>query len=155
MTIDINTPAPTFSLPSDQGIVNLSDLKGKWVVLYFYPKDNTPGCTQESCDFRDLHPDFMAVDAVIFGISKDSVVSHGKFKEKFQLPFPLLSDATGQTCEDYGVWVEKSMYGKKYFGIERSTFLIGPDGSIKKIWRKVKVGGHAREVFEAIQAEGK
>lgn len=144
--------APLFDLQTDNnGNVNLEKLKGKNVVLYFYPKDDTPGCTIEAKDFRDLSKDFEKANAVIIGISKDSVKSHDKFKEKFCLPFPLASDEDGSTCEAYGTWVEKSMYGKKYMGIERATFLIDAQGKIARIWPKVKVDGHAKEVLEAVE----
>ena len=131
---------------------SLKALKGKVVVLYFYPKDDTPGCTAEACAFRDALPDFSKVKAAIIGISRDSVASHAKFKTKFGLPFPLASDEDGKVCQAYGVWVEKSMYGKKYMGIERSTFLIDAKGVIRNVWRKVKVEGHAEEVLNAAAA---
>jgi len=130
----------------------LSRLKGKPVVLYFYPKDDTSGCTAEACAFRDSLPDFSKVKAAIVGISRDSVESHDKFKKKFGLTFPLVSDEDGKVCEAYGTWVEKSMYGRKYMGIERSTFLIDEKGVIRGIWRKVKVPGHAEEVLKAAEA---
>jgi peroxiredoxin Q/BCP len=142
--------APAFTLESDSGEkVSLKDFKGKTVVLYFYPKDMTSGCTAESCDFRDLKPKFSKADAVILGVSKDSVERHQKFKEKEGLNFPLLADTEGKVCEAYGVWKEKSMYGRKYMGIERTTFVIGPHGKILKIFPKVKVPGHAEEVLAA------
>lgn len=144
-------PAPDFTLPADGGTtVALSSLRGKPVVLYFYPKDDTPGCTVEAQDFARLHGEFEKAGAVVLGISKDDVKKHDKFKAKFCLPFPLVSD-TAQVCETYGVWVEKSMYGKKYMGIERSTFLIGADGKIVRIWPKVKIEGHAQEVLESVK----
>lgn len=153
MTLDTGDKAPDFELPTDgNGSVKLSDLAGKPVVLYFYPKDMTPGCTTESCEFRDAEPDFGAVDAKIIGISKDSVDRHDKFKAKHGLNFTLASDENGTTCEDYGVWKEKNMYGKKFMGIERSTFVIDGDGVIRKVWRKVKVKGHVAEVLEAVRA---
>lgn len=145
--------APDFSLPTDgEGKISLAKLKGKKLVLYFYPKDDTPGCTLESKDFAAAMKDFEKNGAMIVGLSKDSVKSHDKFKAKFCLPFSLASDEEGHTCEDYGVWVEKSMYGKTYMGIERSTFLIDAKGSIARIWRKVKVEGHAQEVLAAVKA---
>jgi len=145
--------APDFTLPVDGGgKVSLKDLKGKKLVLYFYPKDDTPGCTTEACAFRDALPDFSRVKAAILGVSKDSVASHDKFKKKFKLPFPLASDADGAVCEAYGTWVEKSMYGKTYMGIERATFLIDETGVIRAIWRKVKADGHAEEVLKAAEA---
>lgn len=153
MSLDVGTQAPDFTLPTDgNGSVTLSALKGKPVVLYFYPKDDTSGCTAEACQFRDMHPDFSGADAVIVGLSKDSVASHDKFKKKYELPFTLAADTEGAACEAYGVWVEKSMYGKKYMGIERATFLIDRDGKIAKIWRKVKVPGHGADVLKALAA---
>ncbi|MFY7779098.1 MAG: thioredoxin-dependent thiol peroxidase, partial [Elstera sp.] len=150
MSLDVGTQAPDFTLPTDgNGSVTLSALKGKPVVLYFYPKDDTSGCTAEACQFRDMHPDFSGAEAVIIGLSKDSVASHDKFKKKYELPFMLAADTEGAACEAYGVWVEKSMYGKKYMGIERATFLIDRDGKIAKIWRKVKVPGHGADVLKA------
>ena len=144
--------APDFSLPRDGGeTVSLSDYAGKHVVLYFYPKDDTPGCTTEAVDFTAAAADFAAADAVVLGISKDSVAKHDKFVAKRDLGIPLLSDEHGDVCERYGVWGEKQMYGKTYFGIERSTFLIGPDGRIARIWRKVKVPGHVGAVLDAVK----
>jgi len=141
--------APDFSVPTDGGgTVSLSDFKGRKLILYFYPKDDTPGCTTESCDFRDNLSRFNALKINVLGISKDSVKKHDKFKEKYKLNFPLLSDENSTFCEDYGVWVEKSMYGRKYMGIERSTFLIDEQGVICHIWRKVKVTNHVKDVLE-------
>lgn len=151
MTVAINKAAPKFTLLADNGsMVSLSDLQGKKVILYFYPKDDTSGCTKESCEFRDELPNFTKAKAVVIGVSKDGLASHQKFKQKYALPFTLLSDENGKVCEAYGVWVEKSMYGKKYFGIERSTFLIDEKGIVQQIWRKVKVDGHVEEVLKAI-----
>ncbi len=145
--------APDFNMPTDGGgSVALSRLKGKNVVLYFYPKDDTPGCTVEAKEFRDLMPQYTKSDTVIIGVSKDSVKSHDKFKEKFCLPFILASDEDAGVCQLYGVWVEKSMYGKKYMGIERTTFLIDAKGKIAAIWNKVKPEGHAAEVLEAVKS---
>jgi peroxiredoxin Q/BCP len=153
MSLKVGDRAPDFTLPTDGGgKVSLKDLKGKKIVLYFYPKDDTPGCTTEACAFRDTLPDFSKVKAAIVGVSKDSVASHDTFKTKFKLPFPLASDADGKVCEAYGTWVEKSMYGKTYMGIERSTFLIDETGVIRNIWRKVKADGHAEEVLKAAEA---
>jgi peroxiredoxin Q/BCP len=153
MSVDVGDKAPSFTLPADGGgKVSLKDLKGKTVVLYFYPKDDTSGCTAEACAFRDALPDFSKVKAEIIGISRDPVKSHDKFKAKYDLPFPLASDEDGKLCEAYGTWVEKSMYGRKYMGIERSTFLIDGKGVIRNVWRKVKVPGHADEVLKAAQA---
>lgn len=146
----IGEPAPSFALATDtHGQISLKELAGKNVVLYFYPKDDTPGCTQEAKDFRELYEQFKKSDTAIIGVSKDSIKSHEKFREKFCLPFPLGTDADGTVCDAYGVWVEKSMYGKKYMGIERATFLIDKKGTLRQTWRKVKVEGHAQEVLEA------
>lgn len=143
--------APDFALPSSTGgTVTLSDLQGKNVVLYFYPKDDTPGCTKEACSFRDEYAALAARDAVVLGVSADPMKAHEKFAQKYSLPFPLLSDEEHQVAELYGVWVEKNNYGRKYMGIQRSTFLIGPDGTVKKVWAKVKPAGHGKEVLEAI-----
>ena len=153
MSIKVGDKAPDFTLPSDGGgKVSLKALKGKAVVLYFYPKDDTSGCTAESCAFRDALPNFSKVKAEVVGISRDSVASHDQFKAKYGLTFPLASDEDGKVCEAYGTWVEKSMYGRKYMGIERSTFLIDAKGVIRHVWRKVKVPGHAEEVLEAAAA---
>ncbi len=153
--VEVGSHAPDFTLPADGGgSVALSSLKGRPVVLYFYPKDDTSGCTQQSCDFRDALPRFAGVNATVIGVSKDSVASHDRFKAKFGLTFPLASDETGHSCEDYGVWAEKSMYGRKYMGIERSTFLIDAHGVVRAVWRKVKVPGHVEEVAKAVAALG-
>ena len=153
MSLEVGEKAPSFTLPADGGgKVTLKDLKGKKVVLYFYPKDDTSGCTAEACAFRDNLPDFSKVKAAIVGISRDSVASHDKFKTKYKLPFPLVSDEDGKVCEAYGTWVEKSMYGRKYMGIDRATFLIDEKGVIRGVWRKVKVPGHAEEVLKAAAA---
>jgi peroxiredoxin Q/BCP len=150
--LEIGTQAPSFELPRDGGdIVSLVDLSGKKVVLYFYPKDNTPGCTTEALDFTALKAEFEAVNTLIFGISKDSVKKHENFCAKHNLGIPLLSDADGQTCEDYGVWGEKMNYGKTYMGITRSTYLIDEEGKIMKNWTKVKVKDHAQTVLDAIK----
>lgn len=144
--------APDIHLPDDQGAdFRLSDLKGKNVVLYFYPKADTPGCTKEACEFRDSSKQFVKKDTVIVGVSPDKSAAQLKFKSKFDLPFALLADTDHTAAEVYGVWKEKSMYGKKYMGIERTTFLIGPDGKIRKIFHKVKPEGHAEEVYEALK----
>ncbi|HUI00067.1 MAG TPA: thioredoxin-dependent thiol peroxidase [Nitrososphaerales archaeon] len=143
--------APDFSLPSSGGgKVRLSDYKGKNVVLYFYPKDDTSGCTAEACTFRDNLPKFGALDAVVLGVSKDSLDSHSKFINKYGLNFTLLSDEDLKVNNLYGTWVEKENYGRKYWGTERSTFVIGKDGKIKKIFRKVKVDGHEQQVLAAL-----
>ncbi|MBP2226777.1 peroxiredoxin Q/BCP [Azospirillum agricola] len=151
--IEIGTTAPDFTMPTDGGgSVTLSALRGKPVVLYFYPKDDTSGCTSQACGFRDQLPDFSAVDATVIGVSKDSVASHDKFKAKHDLTFPLASDTDGSVSEAYGVWVEKSMYGRKYMGLERATFLIDKDGVVRQVWRKVKVTGHVAAVLKAVKA---
>lgn len=154
MSLDIGAKAPDFTLPTDgNGSVTLAKLKGKKVVLYFYPKDDTSGCTAEACAFRDMFPRFKKMDATVIGISRDSVAKHDKFKKKYELPFTLASDEEGKVTEKYGVWVEKSMYGRKYMGIERATFLIDEKGVIQQIWHKVKVPGHADEVLAAVNAK--
>ena len=153
MTVNPGDTAPDFTMPTDGGgTVTLSGLSGRKVVLYFYPKDDTPGCTKEASGFRDTMPDFSALKAEIIGISKDTVASHDRFKAKHGLNFRLACDADGKVCEDYGVWVEKSMYGRKYMGIERATFLIDGAGVVRRVWRKVTVPGHVEEVLEATRA---
>lgn len=145
--------APSFDLAADgAGRVTLASLKGRKVVLYFYPKDDTSGCTQEAIEFNGLRKDFEAAGAIVLGVSPDPVKSHDKFKAKHGLEFGLLSDESKAMLEAYGVWVEKSMYGRKYMGVERTTFLIGADGKIARIWNKVKVPGHAKDVLEAVKA---
>ncbi len=147
-----NTKAPNFTSKDDQGnTVTLSDFAGKPLVLYFYPKDDTPGCTTESCAFQDNLSQFNKANVQVVGVSKDSVKSHQKFKEKYNLNFPLLSDEDKTLCEAFDVLKEKSMFGKKYMGIVRSTFLIDAEGNIVKIWPKVKVAGHVEEVFKAVE----
>lgn len=146
------TPAPDFTLPATgDRTVTLSELRGSKVVLYFYPKDNTPGCTNESKDFRDLHADFAAAGCVVFGISRDGMKSHQNFKAKLELPFDLVSDADEAACQAFEVIKMKNMYGKQVRGIERSTFLIDAQGNIARAWRGVKVAGHAAEVLAATQ----
>ena len=150
MTLAVGDRAPGFNVASDGGgEVSLAALKGKSVILYFYPKDETPGCTKEACGFRDSLPDFSAANAEIIGVSKDSVAKHDKFKAKYDLPFALAADVDGEICEAYGTWVEKSMYGRKYMGIERATFLIDGEGVLRGVWRKVKVKGHVDAVLAA------
>ena len=150
---EIGNPAPNFTLPRDGGgEVSLSDHAGKPVVVYFYPKDDTPGCTKEAIGFTDLADDFAALGATVIGISKDPVKKHDKFRDKYELKVILGSDEESTTCEDYGVWVEKNMYGKKYMGIQRATFLIGADGNVARVWPKVKVPGHVEEVLEAVKS---
>ncbi len=150
---EVGELAPDFTLPSDDGDdVTLSKLRGKKVVLYFYPKDDTPGCTTQACDFRDAAPSFAGVDAVVLGVSADTVASHRKFREKYDLNFPLLADESHEVAQTYGVWKEKSMYGRKLMGIERSTFLIDEKGEVERIWRNVKPKGHAEMLAELLGA---
>jgi len=153
MTLNVGDAAPDFDLPTDGGgQAKLSDFKGRKLVLYFYPKDDTTGCTSEANGFSELAAEFAKAGATVIGVSKDSVKSHDKFKAKYGLDFTLASDLEGQTVEAYGSWVEKSMYGRKYMGIDRSTFLIDGEGKISKLWRKVKVTGHVAEVLAQAQA---
>lgn len=149
--LKVGGKAPDFNLPSSTGEkVSLKSLKGKIVVLFFYPKDDTPGCTKEACGFRDSLEQFKKRGAVIYGISNDPLISHQKFIEKYYLTFPLLSDEDHAVSEKYGVFKEKSLYGRKYWGIERSTFVIDPEGKLKGIFRKVKVDLHIEEVLETL-----
>ena len=158
MALQIGDFAPDFTLEDqDQSPVQLSSFKGQRVVIYFYPKDDTSGCTKEACQFRDQQPDFKKAKAVVFGVSPDSVESHRKFVDKHELNFTLLSDpkdseGNPKICEKYGVWQEKSMYGRKYMGVVRTTYLIDASGKVARRWDKVKVPGHADEVLEAIKA---
>jgi thioredoxin-dependent peroxiredoxin len=153
-SVTVGAAAPDFDLATDDGTVSLAGLKGKKVVLYFYPKDDTPGCTREAIDFTALAADFAAADTVVIGASKDTVARHAKFRGKYDLAVKLASDPDGEVIERYESWVEKSLYGRKYMGIDRSTFLIGRDGRIAQIWRKVKVPGHAEAVLAAAKALG-
>lgn len=149
----VGAKAPEFSLPDDSGkSLSLKQFRGKQVVLYFYPKDDTPGCTKEACGFRDALASIQRQGAVILGVSLDGQVPHQKFKTKYGLPFPLLSDEKAAVAKSYGVYKEKSMYGRKFWGIERSTFVVDTDGNVKAIFRKVKVDGHVDEVLEALKA---
>jgi len=153
MTIEPGDKAPDFELPTDGGgSLTLGALKGKNVVLYFYPKDSTPGCTMEAQAFRDRVKDFDAAGAVVVGASKDSVKRHDNFKAKQNLPFRLVSDEDGTLCEAYGVWVKKKLYGREYMGIERATFLIDAKGVVREVWHNVKVKGHADAVLDAVKA---
>jgi peroxiredoxin Q/BCP len=153
MSVSVGDKAPDFTMTTDgNGSVSLSKLRGKPVVLYFYPKDDTSGCTAEACGFRDTFPDYGKTGAAVIGVSRDSVASHDKFKKKLDLPFILASDTDGNVTEKYGVWVEKSMYGRKYMGIERTTVLIDDKGVIRGLWPKVKIGGHVDEVLAAAKA---
>ena len=150
MTVAVGQKVPAFTVTTDEGTRTLSDFAGKTLVLYFYPKDDTSGCTTEAKQFRDAIESFRQAGAEIVGVSKDSVASHQKFRAKHDLPFPLVSDQDGQLCDLFGVWKQKSMYGRTYMGIERSTFLITPDGTLAAEWRKVKVTGHADQVLKQI-----
>ena len=148
--------APQFSLSSSQGgVVDLKSYAGKFVILYFYPKDDTPGCTKEACGFRDLSKEIAKANGVVFGVSMDSVASHVKFIEKYSLSFPLLSDIDGKVCKAYGVYKLKNMYGREAWGIERSTFLIDPSGKIAKVYRRVKVDGHMEAVLAELKEAAK
>ena len=150
--VDAGNPAPDFTLADQDGkTVTLSKLKGTPVVLYFYPKDDTPGCTKEACSFRDSFAAFKKAGATILGVSPDSSASHAKFAKKFTLPFRLLADEGSKVCEAYGVWKEKNMYGKKYMGVERTTYVIDRDGIVRKVFPKVKVDGHSTAVLEALK----
>jgi len=154
MPLDTGDQAPDFDLPgAGGGAVRLADLAGRKAVLYFYPKDDTSGCTLEAQEFNTLREAFAAADTIVIGVSPDSVKSHDKFRVKYDLAFPLASDETKAMLEAYGVWVEKSMYGRKYMGVERTTMLLDRTGGIVRIWRKVKVPGHAEEVLAAAQAQ--
>jgi peroxiredoxin Q/BCP len=152
MPLSPGDPAPDFDMPTDDGRVSLAGLKGKKVVLYFYPKDDTTGCTAEAQGFTAAADDFAKAGAVVVGVSKDTAAKHAKFRAKYDLKPILGSAADTDVVERYGAWGEKSLYGRKYMGIDRSTFLIGPDGVIRRIWRKVKIGGHVAEVLAAAQA---
>ena len=150
--IEEGKKAPAFTLTSDSGSkVKLSDFVGQPVVLYFYPKDDTPGCTKEACAFRDAHGELLQAGAVLLGVSPDDTSSHGKFRDKYQLNFPLLSDPDHKVAEKYGAWREKNMYGKKSMGIQRSTYLIDAGGKVAKLWRRVQVEGHDQQVLEALR----
>jgi peroxiredoxin Q/BCP len=153
--LEAGDKAPAFTLPADDGSkVKLADLKGSPVVLYFYPADDTPGCTKEACAFRDRSAELKKLGAQVIGISPDDVASHVKFRNKFKLNFPLLADTDHKVAEKFGAWREKNMYGQKKMGIVRSTFLIGPDGKIAKAWLSVKVDGHDEQVIAALQELG-
>jgi len=144
--------APEVALPDETGTVRrLADQRGRWTILYFYPRDDTPGCTTEACQFRDFDSDYAATDADVWGISRDGAASHRRFREKFDLPFTLLSDPDRTAIEAYGAWREKSMLGKRYMGIARSTYLVDPDGRVARAWPQVKADGHAAEVLEALR----
>ncbi len=152
-TLQIGEQAPEFSLPRDGGDrLTLDDFHGHYLILYFYPKDDTPGCTLEATDFSAINSKIDLINGRVLGVSKDTVAKHDKFVAKHELTIPLVSDAEGNMCETYGVWVEKNMYGRKYFGIERATFLISPTGKILHIWRKVRAKGHAEAVFKELKS---
>ena len=152
MSLTIGDKAPDFMIAADGGgTFSLSEMRGHNVIIYFYPKDDTPGCTKEACEFRDSLPDFSNSSSKIIGISKDTVAKHDKFKSKYELPFTLGADLAGDVCEVYGTWVEKSMYGRQYMGIERATFLVDTEGVLQGVWRKVKVKGHVEEVLGVVQ----
>ncbi len=149
----VGSEAPDFTLfASDGSQIHLAGLRGKTVLLYFYPKDDTPGCTTEACAFRDAWSELQARGVVVLGVSRDDVKSHQKFASKYSLPFPLLADLGGEVAQKYGVWVEKSMYGKKYMSMARTSFLILPDGTIGHVWQQVKPDGHAAEVLSEVDA---
>ncbi len=149
----VGDKAPDFTLPTDgTATITLSALRGKPVVLYFYPRDDTPGCTMEACGFNDNLPNFSGLNAEIIGISKDSEASHARFRDKYGLKFRLAADTETKVAKAYGVWIEKSLYGRKYMGMDRATYLIGRDGLIRGVWRSVKVAGHVDEVLKAAQA---
>jgi Peroxiredoxin len=151
--VQVGKKVPDFTLPASNGKdVSLGDFRGKKVVVYFYPKDMTPGCTTESCDFRDYNAQFKELGVEVIGISPDDLVSHDKFIKKYDLPFLLLSDTEHRVCELFGVWKEKTMFGNTFMGVERSTFLIDEQGVLIREWRGVKVDGHVREVLEAVKA---
>lgn len=148
MDLSIGEPAPDFSLPDANGnLIDLKDYRGQWVILYFYPRDNTPGCTKEACSFRDAYPQYQAQNVVVLGVSTDDAKSHAKFIKKYELPFSLLIDSEGEVAGRYGSYGLKKFMGKEYMGITRSTFIIGPDGTLMKIYRKVKPADHAQEVL--------
>ncbi|SMO38185.1 peroxiredoxin Q/BCP [Balnearium lithotrophicum] len=152
MYIEEGKRAPNFCLENDEGKkVCLEDFKGKWVVLYFYPKDNTPGCTKEAEDFSERTDEFDKLNAVVLGVSPDSVESHRKFKEKRNLKVTLLSDESKEILKTYGVWQKKKMYGREYFGVVRTTYLIDPEGTVRKVWKRVRVKGHADKVLETLR----
>ncbi len=151
--VEPGAPAPDFELLDHQGQrVRLRDFQGRRVVLYFYPRDGTPGCTREACSFRDVHARLQRAGAVVLGVSPDSPQSHARFRERYRLPFPLLSDPDGKVAQAYGAWEEKTLYGRKRWGVARTTFLIGPDGRVERVWRRVKPDGHGEEVLAALRA---
>lgn len=155
MTPQVGERAPDFSLPDqDENELSLASLRGRRVVLYFYPKDDTSGCTAEACGIRDVFPDLRSADAVVLGVSPDSPRSHRRFREKYGLPFTLLSDTEHDLADQYGVWVQKRMYGREYMGVARTTFIIGPDGTIEHVFEKVKLETHAQELLAVLRTLG-
>ena len=153
MPLDAGAPAPDFDLPDENGQIHrLSDYRGKVVVLYFYPKDNTPGCTREAVGFRDMYAQFQQAGVVILGVSPDPPERHVRFKTKHDLPFTLLADSEHKVCEMYDVWKKKKNFGKEYFGVVRTTYIITPDGTIAKVYKRVKTNGHAEQVWQDLQA---
>lgn len=152
MALEEGKKIPAFQGVTAKGPITDKDIKGAVTILYFYPKDDTPGCTLQACGFRDNLPKFTRAKAKVYGISKDPLKSHDKFTAKYELPFTLISDEDGSICESFGTWIEKSLYGRKYMGIDRATFLIDDKGIIRRIWRKVKVSGHVEEVLAAAKA---
>lgn len=154
--VEAGAQAPDFELVDHQGqTVRLRDFRGRRVVLYFYPKDGTPGCTREACSFRDVYGRLQRVGVVVLGVSPDPPESHGRFRERYGLPFPLLSDPGGKVAQAYGAWAEKTQFGRKRWGVARTTFLIGPDGKVERVWRRVKPDGHGEEVLEALKQAGR
>ena len=151
MALKVGGKLPAFKGLTANGPISAKDLKGENAIIYFYPKDDTPGCTIEACDFRDNLPKFKKLNAKVYGVSKDDMKSHDKFTAKYELPFTLISDEDGSICEKFGTWIEKSMYGRKYMGIERATFLVDAEGVIQHIWRNVKAKGHAEEVLKTLK----
>jgi peroxiredoxin Q/BCP len=151
-TVVVGGPAPAFTLDTEAGPVSLDSLRGRITVLYFYPRDMTPGCTTEACDFRDTYQEFTRLGATVIGVSTDSLESHARFQAKHQLPFVLATDPEAEVARAYGVWKEKTLYGKKSFGIERSTFVIDRDGIVRAVWRRVKVPGHVEAVLDTVRS---
>ena len=148
---EVGQPAPDVVLPDETGRIHrLADQRGRWTVLYFYPKDDTPGCNTEACQFRDLDADYAATDADVWGVSKDSAESHVRFRQKFDLPFVLLTDPDREVIERYGAWGEKTLYGRKSIGMTRATFVIGPDGRLLRVWKRARAAGHGEAVLKAL-----
>ncbi|MEZ4503414.1 MAG: thioredoxin-dependent thiol peroxidase [Dehalococcoidia bacterium] len=153
ITLEAGDTAPAFTMQDQDGTTHrLADYRGRTVVLYFYPRDNTPGCTKEACSFRDEHSAILAMGAVVLGVSTDTAASHQKFRDKFELPFPLLVDENAKVATAYGAWGEKTLYGRKSIGMTRSTFIIGPDGKLLRVWKRAKADGHGEVVKKALEA---